>query len=254
MSISSEGSLPTASTTTKRGKLHVSRKLKYPKDTTKCPESVPSFQEDSPELVGSTCSSLDVILNIGIFQGVLDCMAKCSCCSGRLELVATKTISGSASFLSMKCSTCESLKKFWSVGGYSHEKLKIGSSEIPKRNSTVYCSVLAGRLMGIGWHKLFLYHSMMSTPGPGSQSTFGIAQTNILVAAEATAVESMENARDELRTVLHTDPSSQHVTTIGTFDGAYQQRTGKSGGGFSRYCFAAAIIAQTGKIIAYDIA
>ena len=63
----------------------------------------------------------------------------------------------------------------------------------------------------------------------------------------------MLNARDQLRSVLNTDASSDLVTTIGTFDGAYQQRSGKSGGGFSRYCFAAAIIAQTGKVISYNI-
>ena len=60
--------------------------------------------------------------------------------------------------------------------------------------------------------------------------------------------------RDQLRTLQNTVPSSKYVATVGSSDGAYQQRSGKSGGGFSRYCFAAAVIAETGKVVAYNVA
>ena len=39
-----------------------------------------------------------------------------------------------------------------------------------------------------------------------------------------------------------------------SYDGAYQKRGGKSGGEFARYCFAAAISVQTGKVLTYEIA
>ena len=118
-------------------------------------------------------SSSNVVVNLAVFQQVLDSMAKCSHCDGRLVLVETGTSSGCASYLSMKSSICKLNDKFWSVGGYSHDKLSIGSSEIPKRNSMVYCSVLAVRLMGIGWHTLFLYHSMLIILGPVTNNYTG---------------------------------------------------------------------------------
>ena len=43
-----------------------------------------------------------------------------------------------------------------------------------------------------------------------------------------------------------------HVTA--SYDGSYQKRGGKAGGGFSRYCFSSAIEIDSGKIIAYDVA
>ena len=63
----------------------------------------------------------------------------------------------------------------------------------------------------------------------------------------------MINARDQIRSIQNADKTTEYVTTVGTFDGAYQQRSGKSGSGFSRSCFAAAITAETGKVISYEV-
>ena len=180
----------------KRGKMTVVRKLKYPKASTMSTEISVELPCSPvliiPESYSSDCNS-NVVLNIAVFKEVLDSMAKCSRCDSWLELAETGTSSDSASFQSLKCTSCESLNKFWSVGGYSHGKLSIGHSDIPKRNSIVYSSVLAGRLMGIGWHQLFLYHSMLNIPGPVTSRNFRIVQGNILVAAEATAIECMHD-------------------------------------------------------------
>ena len=247
MSISSAGSVPPTLRTKRRSKVfggyshrgkrtkRVARKLNYSKAESQnlSPETVepmPSFVEQmNPE---PDSSSSNVVMNLAIFKQVLDSMAKCSRCNGRLELVETGTSSGCASYLSMKCSNCESAKKFWSVGGYSHGKLTIGSVEIPKRNSMVYCSVLGGRLMGIGWQKLFLYHSMLNIPGPVTSRNFGVVQENITVASEATAIECMVNARDELRSIMHTDPTLDYVSTVGTFDGATSSDRGNRAADF----------------------
>ena len=59
---------------------------------------------------------------------------------------------------------------------------------------------------------------------------------------------------NQLRAMRCVDESCQYVHIVGTFDGAYQQRSGKSGGGFSRYCFASAIAAETGKVLSYGVA
>ena len=77
---------------------------------------------------------------------------------------------------------------------------------------------------------------------------------DLLVASMVVAVETIEMAVHQLRILHSVDSSSQYVEVIGSFDGAYQQRSGKSGGGFSHYCFAAAISAETGKVLAYGAA
>ena len=125
---------------------------------------------------------------------------------------------------------------------------------ILKRNDLMYTSVLAGRLIGVGWSKLHLFLSFQNIPCPITSSNLLLVQTNILVAAKLFAEEIMDKERDELRAVRQLDPSTKYVTAVWTFDGAYQQRSGKSGGGFSRYCFAAAIIAETGKVVSYGVA
>ena len=266
MSISSAGSVQPISTTQKRrakifgaksnrGKRRYSKLKKSKVAPMKTPESIqPELRNEEKFTPAETpaCNS-NIVMNLVQFQQVLDSMAKCSRCDGRLELAETGKSSGCASYLSLKCHKCDSCRKFWSVSGHSKGKLSIGCSQIPKRNSMVFCSVLAGRLMGVGWQKLHLYHSILNIPGPASSRNFRIVQADILVAANATAIESMLNARDQIRSIMNIDATCEFVSTVGTFDGAYQQRSGKSGGGFSRYCFAAAIIAQTGKVISYYI-
>ena len=44
----------------------------------------------------------------------------------------------------------------------------------------------------------------------------------------------MDTARDEIRLLQDTPLDDPFVRTVISFDGAYQKRTGKSGGGFSR--------------------
>ena len=211
-------------------------------------ESLPAAEFDAP-------SHSNILLNLNTLRGVLDSMAHCSRCGeGKLQLLPIEVFSGSATYFVLKCSNCDSKRKFWSVSGRFHSKLNLQHESIPKRNDTVYASVLAGRLIGVGWQRLSLYHSFLNIPGPMASKTFSIAQANLLIAAEEVARESMDLARDEMRLFLNTDPSTQYVSTVGSYDGAYQQRSGKSGGGFSRYCFAAAVIADTGKVVAYDVA
>ena len=43
------------------------------------------------------------------------------------------------------------------------------------------------------------------------------------------------------------------VHAVLSYDGAYQVRSGKSGGGFSPYCFESAIFIDMGKVVAYEV-
>ena len=213
-------------------------------------ESTPVVVDPQPETATS-----NILFNIGTLQSVLNAMAICGkCAMGKLKISSPGLTEGSASFLSMKCNNCDSSEKFWSSGSRLRERLTVGDRIITKRSDLIYSSVLSARLMGVGWAKLHLYHAFLNIPGPVTSRNFGLAQADILVAARVVADESMKFAVEELRLLHKTPSSSQYVTAIGTFDGAYQQRSGKSGGGFSRYCFAAAIIAETGKVVSYGVA
>ena len=149
---------------------------------------------------------------------------------------------------------CDSSISFWISGSRNRGTLAVGGSTIKDRSQLIYSSVLAGRIMGIGWAKLHLYHSFLNIPGPISKRSCSLAQADLLVAARVVADESMDMAVHQLRALHLVDSTSQYVELIGTFDGAYQQRSGKSEGGFSRYCFASAISAETGKVLSYGVA
>ena len=63
----------------------------------------------------------------------------------------------------------------------------------------------------------------------------------------------MKNAVEELREIHKCGASEDYISVRVSFDGSYQTRSGKSGGGFSRFCFGAAISTETGKVLQYDI-
>ena len=90
-------------------------------------------------------------------------------------------------------------------------------------------------------------------PPPCDTKTFKLAQKSIVLAAEYVANLSMDSARDRLRILQSVDPSASHVRIVASYDGCYQMRSGKAGGGFSCYCFASAIAVDTAQVISYGI-
>ena len=68
------------------------------------------------------------------------------------------------------------------------------------------------------------------------------------------ARQSKDRVRYELRIYHNTDPANPNVETVVSFDGAYQMRSVKMGGGFIRYCFGAAISVHTATVVSYGIA
>ena len=153
----------------------------------------------------------------------------------------------------MQCNCCGIKNGYWSVSGKFRQKIPIGGSQITKRNALVYNCILGGRLIGVGHNKLGMYHAALNIPSPSTPRIFAKAQADLLIAVNFAAEQSMKEAVSELRTFLNIR-SSYHLKILASYDGAYQQRSGKSGGGFSRYCFAAAISVQSGKVLAYYIA
>ena len=132
--------------------------------------------------------------------------------------------------------------------------LSEGDTHISKRNDMVYSSVLGARLVGLGNEKLKLYHASLNIPSPPPRATFALVQRDILIAAEEEARKCMDSAKLELENIFGLDTVSGGVHCVASYDGAYQMRSGKSGGGFSRYCFASAISVDSGKVLSYEVA
>ena len=146
----------------------------------------------------------------------------------------------------MACNYCQIRNGYWTVSGEFRERLPVGNKEFAKRNSLVYNSILGGRLIGIGHNKLELYHAAMNLPSPSSINNFVQAQADLLIATTFAAQESMAQATSELKR-KHQISNSEYLRTMVSYDGAYQQRSEKSGGGFSRYCFGAATLLRQEK-------
>ncbi|KAI6661845.1 hypothetical protein LOD99_9797 [Oopsacas minuta] len=101
--------------------------------------------------------------------------------------------------------------------------------------------ILGGRLIGCGHSKLQLYHATLDIILPPSAPTFFRAQKDILTVCEFLANTSMEAAKNELEILHGLNHVSNCVHIVASYDGAYQIRNKKSGGGFSPYCYASAL-------------
>ena len=199
--------------------------------------------------------SANVILNLNVLQTILLVMTVCSQCNrGKIIIEESTYKAGCATHIVLRCNYCNSSRDYWSAGGMSKGKIPVGNRAVTKRNELLHSSILAGRLIGIGFEKMELYHSALSIPLPCAKKTFTEAQNDILIATHFTAEISMQNAVRELRMIQRVRDNQEYLKTIVSYDGAHQQRSGNSGGGFSRYCFAAAISVHTGKVISYGIA
>ena len=82
---------------------------------------------------------------------------------------------------------------------------------------------------------------------------FNLVQDDLLVALEYVALGTMERADIESES-SHGRSEDGLIHDLASFDGAYQKRSTKGGGGYSRYCFGSVICMAIGKILAYEVA
>lgn len=207
---------------------------------------------DEDNVTNVSIPTNNLIINSDVLQGVLDMMSICRLCKkGNLKMFVIRKIS-CTSYLLLRCDNCNNYKRFWSVSECFRNKIQINDEvSIPKRNDMVYSTILGGRL--IGCNSLTLYHTSLNIPSPPSQQSYFLAQKSLVLAAEYLANASMDKAKYELCDI-HGVNRDDRVEVIASYDGAYQQRSGKSGGGFSRYCFASCIAVETGKVLSYGVA
>ena len=189
------------------------------------------------------------------FVQVLEEVAVCRACQlGKLELYQKSYHQSCATNLMFRCRSCYESRSFWSVSGRFNSTIQIGDKKIAKRNDMMYSSVLGGRLIGFGEANLRFYHAALNIPAPPSGSSFFRIQRELLVACEYIANQTMQSAKIELEVMHGTNSITNCVHAVASYDGAYQIRSKKGGGGYSPYCFASAISVDTGKVLAYDVA
>ena len=153
-----------------------------------------------------------------------------------------------------RCNKCFACRTFWSVSGYFRSSIQLGDNRISKRNDIMYSTVLGGRLAGIGQPNMLIYHAAMNIPPPPVGSTFQNIQKDLLLASKYVANISMMKAKIGLESILGMNRLTNCVHAVISYNGAYQIRSKKGGGGYSPYCFASAISVDTGKVVAYDVA
>ena len=197
----------------------------------------------------------NIVVNADSFISILGEVAVCRNCQlGTLELYQKSFFLSCATQLMFRCKKCFANRTFWSVSGFFKSKIELGDKTITKRNDMMYASVLGGRLAGIGEPALRIYHAAMDIPPPPTGGSFQAIQQDLLIASEYAANSCMIRAKNGLGTILGINPLTNCVHAVVSYDGAYQIRSKKGGGGYSPYCFASAISVETGKVLAYDVA
>ena len=96
------------------------------------------------------------VINLNSFSSILRELAMCRACEvGSLELFDSVKRESCATFLILRCNSCQYSKSFWSVSGtFGKSYLSVSDSMIRMRNDMVHSSILWGRLVGIGLGKL----------------------------------------------------------------------------------------------------
>ena len=161
---------------------------------------------------------------------------------------------GFAHYLYLRCDNCETTTNFWSVQGkFSGRKIPVGNFTVRERFDTSYQAVLGASLAGIGKMDLDYISCSLGLGKSLSYPCFTDINRDLLVVVEHIANKSMQKAIDQLRDLNGLMPDEKvHIT--GSYDGAYQRRSSKNSGGFSRYCYSSLIDMQTGKVVAYEVA
>ena len=195
-----------------------------------------------------------IIIDVTTLETIFESSFECKFCHhGPVKLFETSARYCFGILLYLRCEFCHTTTKYWSVSGRFSEKLSVGNLTVPKRNDSTYEVVLGARLAGIGKMGLDFIFCSLGIGKPLAYKNYSCVTRDLLVVLEHIANKSMQKAVDELRNSNGlTLEDMVHIT--GSYDGAYQKRSGKMSGGFSRYSFASIIEMQTGKVVAYGVA
>ena len=142
----------------------------------------------------------NLVANIAVMQKMSNDMTMCSRCQrGRLWICGKDLRAGCATYIEMKSNVCDFQNGYWCVSRRFQPKIPIGDAHIVKGNALVYCSILGGRLIGVGHNRLDLYHAPLNINSPSSVFVFVQPQSDLLIAVNFAAEQSMMEAVKELK-------------------------------------------------------
>ena len=243
----------TSRDTTAASKISISKPSKKPS----CSKLLPTC--DTQGYVGKNIQlrpiqNQRIIIDVSTLETIFEKSFECKFCHhGPVKLFETSARYGFGILLYLRCEFCHTTTKYWSVSGRFSEKLSVGNLTVPKRNDSTYQVVLGARMAGIGKMGLDYIFCTLGIGRTLTYKNYSCVTRDLLVTLEHIAINSMQKAVDELRKSKRLTPED-FVYIIGSYDGAYQKRSSKMGGGFSRYCFASLIDMETGKVVAYNVA
>ena len=197
----------------------------------------------------STIGNERIVIDVAILELMFSKSLQCKFFHhGPVKLYRTSAVHGFGLFLKLRCDYCfvttngllVSIREFSS-------QISVGSFSVSKRNDSVYQAVLGARLAGIGKRGLDFIFCTLRIGRPLSYTNFSKTNRDLLVAVEHIANESMQKAIVQLRELNGLMPDVM-VHIIVSYDGAYQKRSSKMGGGFSRFCFVSIIDMSTGQV------
>ena len=198
-------------------------------------------------------SSQRIVFDVSVLESMFENSFQCKFC----HHVPVKLFQSSAQhclgiYIYLRCEYCFTTKNYWIVSERFSENIPVGNFTVAKRNASSYEAVLGARLAGIGKRGLDFIFCSVGIGRPLAYSTFSQVNRDLCVVLEHIATESMQRTIEDLRfsNGLTLD-DIVHIT--GSYDGAYQKRCSRMGGGFSRYCFVSLIEIKTGRVVAYQV-
>ena len=190
------------------------------------------------------------LIDIGILEVCLADVAVCRYCKkGEFEFYQSSFVNGIAKDYFVICDQCKRSSEFYTL---------------PKSDLYTNCDnnimfdqnllqILGERIAGIGKSGLDTINSIIGLPPTLANRAFYAAQKTLSKVSMEMAVRSCNRAAQKLRDI-HGKSSEEILQVPVSYDGAYQKRTGKGGGGFARYCFTSAISIETGEVLSFEIA
>ena len=115
-------------------------------------------------------------------------------------------------------------------------------------NQMEVAAVLGSRVIGIGYESLRMYHAVLDVQAPPNAMIVEKIITDVLLAAEMVANQSMDNAKQALAKEYDVNSPQDYVEIIASFDGAYPNK-----GNNSNLCFASMIDVDSARVLAYDV-
>ena len=217
---------------------------------------VPIFDDTKGESQASLASpeNENIIISTKMIENLINENLICRFCKkGPVELLESFSVLGFARHLYLRCSNCFNVKYNYSISRRFRNKISVGESSVSKRNDSVYQAVLGTRLAGIGKISLDFVSCSLGLGTSVSFSTFSEVNRDLLVVAEYIASISMNEAVEQMKSREGVSFDEKVHATV-SYDGGYQKRGCKFGGGFARYGFVAAIDIVSGKVVSFDVA